>query len=533
MKTFFTRNKKTLVSVGLGIMLALGLNMGQTMITDAALQIQALNAVPFNNSSNLASKIGSLTVGSVNPTGWLAGGLGSNQKCINDDPNFFFDSDSESCLSVIGFANVGKLFAKTPAALGSKLFINNTGSSSSASPENTVVVGNNGSILVSGLGNYNNTGSFQANDTTSKRNVCATSDGTLRTCPADGGPSPVNGACGLSHTGTFENAPTTRLCSSGTASTVTDNSGGTRNAGNHDYTWTCSGSNGGSVASCYADQTPADPNPEYAWDVSTYGACQGSSGGSCSGTPTGGQGAKIDWNGNPFEWIDGIVYKADNNGNPDNVTGCAGPNDNYDMSAGKNLDYNAAIGGQACIIQSPPYTWAQLLYEPSKATGKWEQLNVTPGTGGDRVNPGNNNTPGWINAVNNLNASPLYQQGQVLRSYCSYDGSTANAQQDCGPGGSVGIWVNMNNYCSPVSHTTIPTAPNYAGEEICYKSSGGSCNGTTQSSCTSVGGCNWTGGTTGTQTRTVQCKRIDVTPNQNVADSFCPSPKPSTQQSCN
>ncbi|HOS88135.1 MAG TPA: hypothetical protein PLG37_01500, partial [Candidatus Pacearchaeota archaeon] len=57
----------------------------------------------------------------------------------------------------------------------------------------------------------------------------------------------ANGSCGTSNGGTFSSAPTTNLCSAGTASSVTTNS--------TTYTWTCAGAYGGTTASCSANRT--------------------------------------------------------------------------------------------------------------------------------------------------------------------------------------------------------------------------------------------------------------------------------------
>lgn len=54
----------------------------------------------------------------------------------------------------------------------------------------------------------------------------------------------VNGACGSAAGGSYENPPTTNLCSAGSASAVAD--GGTT------WNWTCNGSGGGTNASCDA-----------------------------------------------------------------------------------------------------------------------------------------------------------------------------------------------------------------------------------------------------------------------------------------
>jgi hypothetical protein len=59
----------------------------------------------------------------------------------------------------------------------------------------------------------------------------------------------VNGACGSANTGTTSTPPTTGLCSAGTATSLNNAAG--------NFTWTCTGSNGGSNASCSSTVTPA------------------------------------------------------------------------------------------------------------------------------------------------------------------------------------------------------------------------------------------------------------------------------------
>jgi hypothetical protein len=56
--------------------------------------------------------------------------------------------------------------------------------------------------------------------------------------------NPVNGVCGTSSGGSFTTAPTTNLCSAGTATGVN---------GSGPWTWSCTGSNGGSTANCSAN----------------------------------------------------------------------------------------------------------------------------------------------------------------------------------------------------------------------------------------------------------------------------------------
>lgn len=62
----------------------------------------------------------------------------------------------------------------------------------------------------------------------------------------------VNGACGSSNGGTFATAPTSGLCTTGTASTVTESS---------TWNWSCQGSNGGSNATCSANKSVVTNKP--------------------------------------------------------------------------------------------------------------------------------------------------------------------------------------------------------------------------------------------------------------------------------
>jgi hypothetical protein len=59
--------------------------------------------------------------------------------------------------------------------------------------------------------------------------------------------TPVNGSCGTATNQSFTSAPTTGLCTLGTANRVT--------TGTSTFTWTCAGTNGGNPANCSALQT--------------------------------------------------------------------------------------------------------------------------------------------------------------------------------------------------------------------------------------------------------------------------------------
>ncbi|HXX58620.1 MAG TPA: hypothetical protein VEI96_11515 [Thermodesulfovibrionales bacterium] len=74
---------------------------------------------------------------------------------------------------------------------------------------------------------------------------CKSQDKLLAvTCNAtQGTPTPINGDCGTANGATLSSAPTSGLCSVGTATTVN---------GTGPWTWTCQGSNGGNNDSCTA-----------------------------------------------------------------------------------------------------------------------------------------------------------------------------------------------------------------------------------------------------------------------------------------
>ena len=57
-------------------------------------------------------------------------------------------------------------------------------------------------------------------------------------------PGPINGNCGSANGGTFTTVPTANLCSAGTASAV---------SGSGPWTWSCTGSSGGTTANCSAN----------------------------------------------------------------------------------------------------------------------------------------------------------------------------------------------------------------------------------------------------------------------------------------
>lgn len=99
-------------------------------------------------------------------------------------------------------------------------------------------------------------------------------------------PPPVNGSCGSSAYQSFTSTPTNNLCSSGIPNAVN------LNTGNNRYTWQCSGTFGGSNASCFAyykadaQCVQGSPSPYNPGEISN----------SCNpGTPSNGYISGNDW----------------------------------------------------------------------------------------------------------------------------------------------------------------------------------------------------------------------------------------------
>jgi hypothetical protein len=103
---------------------------------------------------------------------------------------------------------------------------------------------------------------------TSPANCTATTWSFYATLATSSTPTPVNGACGSANGGTVSAKPTANLCIAGTASAV---------GGSGPWSWSCSGSNGGSAATCSATVASAPP---------VNGGCGSSNGASLSSAPT-------------------------------------------------------------------------------------------------------------------------------------------------------------------------------------------------------------------------------------------------------
>jgi hypothetical protein len=155
-------------------------------------------------------------------------------------------------LIVFGPAHAQKNPKRVFGACGSS----NGGSSTSAPTTNLCSAGTATAVIGSGPWTWNCVGS---------------KGGTTATCSAQlASPSPlppVNGQCGPANGVAVNTAPTTNLCTAGTASAV---------SGSGPWNWTCAGSNGGSTAVCWAPSSSA-----------VNGACGSSNGASLKSAPTG------------------------------------------------------------------------------------------------------------------------------------------------------------------------------------------------------------------------------------------------------
>jgi parallel beta-helix repeat protein len=149
----------------------------------------------------------------------------------------------------------------------------------------------------------------------------------------------VNGVCGSADGVSTTNAPTTNLCSAGTATAVTDIGS---------WTWSCSGSNGGSTASCSAP-------------VSSSGSGSGSSSGSASGS-----GGSAQDPGPSASLFNSPYYQC---------------RANYYVSNSGSDSNNGSNGAP----------WATLQHADSMNVGAGACINVAPGTyDGVTVNNGGN-----------------------------------------------------------------------------------------------------------------------------------------------
>lgn len=265
----------------------------------------------------------------------------------------------------------------------------------------------------------------------------------------------------------------------------------------------------------------------YTWELGELGDCIGDSVASCSGTPSGGgTETKLDWKGEPFEWTDGNLHQVISP-----IAAFCG--DNNDLLVGEHVHANGGTNSTACIIGPLGEFPAGIMYEVSVARNSWDRHTV--------------DSNGTITAVQ-TNYAPAYgpENGIVYRSRCDMNNNgtwTDDTLSGVCSNDNTAEWEDTGISCSPVTDVGLlpmPTGINQLStvvngtDVICYAPATGtsSCNGTTESSCETVSGCNWNEASSiGTQTQSYLCK--DSSGNT-VADLFCidsigPEPEANTQ----
>ncbi|MCI5051452.1 MAG: hypothetical protein MRY57_04030 [Candidatus Pacebacteria bacterium] len=344
--------------------------------------------------------------------------------------------------------------------------------------------------------------------------------------------SPV---CGSANGTTGPQPSGDSLCSVGTATQVYPSAGAPGFPTT--YTWSCN--SGAETVSC-SSQSPVN-NDTFDWDIGDWGTCSGGlqSSGSCSGTPTGGQGGKIDWNGNPFNWTDGYVYNTQtiNDYCPhlidaDMANGATNAQPISTNGGGGSGSATACIAAQGAEFPTPH------VYEISEDGTRWNRHHVSDGSYYSNGYDGARVYAAGSVYRSDYGYAPARENGRRFRGSCQDTaGQNQNTSYICA--NDDGEWVGMNEWCSPITHTSLPANPGFndpnGTQSICVLSgpSNGSCSGGSQSTCESVAGCNWNAGSGGssggTQSRSVVCRDQN---GQLAPDSSCPPPKPDTTQSC-
>jgi uncharacterized repeat protein (TIGR03803 family) len=152
---------------------------------------------------------------------------------------------------------------------------------------------------------------------------------------------PVNGVCESSNGNTFTSAPTTNLCSSGTATTVN---------GTGPWNWTCTGSNGGTSANCSANVQPTPVN----------GACGSASGQGFSAVPisnlcSAGSTSVVTGTG-PWNWTCTGLYGGSNISCSANLDGACGSANNESFLKPPTSNFCSA-GKASAITGKGPWNW--------------------------------------------------------------------------------------------------------------------------------------------------------------------------------
>jgi hypothetical protein len=153
----------------------------------------------------------------------------------------------------------------------------------------------------------------------------------------------VNGACGSSNGADLTSAPTTNLCSAGTASSV---------AGAGPWSWTCAGSNGGTTASCSAN-------------LLINGACGSANGAAVTSAPTAnlcsaGVASAVTGSG-PWDWTcagisGGTTASCSAPLKSSVVNGACGSSNGADLTSAPTANL-CSTGTASAVTGSGPWDW--------------------------------------------------------------------------------------------------------------------------------------------------------------------------------
>jgi len=196
------------------------------------------------------------------------------------------------------------------------------------------------------------TPSFPAQGGSTSWTCVGQNGGTTASCSASRNNAPVNGVCGTSNNSNFYSAPSTNLCSVGTASSV---------SGEGPWSWTCAGIYSGTTASCTANK-------------SVDGVCGSSNGATLSSPPTtnlcsvGTASASGSWSWTCSSLNGGTVASCSANYQAPSYTMCSGAHTAADCSSAGGGLYNTGscyicqFSGSSCASG-----WSDYGYSSSNA----------------------------------------------------------------------------------------------------------------------------------------------------------------------
>ncbi len=262
-----------------------------------------------------------------------------------------------------------------------------------------------------------------------------------------------NGSCGSSNGGTFSLAPTTNLCATGTASTVT---------GNGLWIWNCVGTNNGITASCSASIAAADAIPVALLPQTGQTVCYDAAG--TTVTCTGGQDGELQTG---LAWPTPRFVDNGDKTQTDKLTGLIWSKDANPAAATKTwqqaLDYIKTLNSQNYLGHND-----------------WRLPNINELA--SLVNKGQSNTSTWLNGQGFLNVQSSYywssSSGSIGTNYAWYVDVNSGFVGNINRSLNFYVWPVRTGQSGLFGNLTLPRT----GQTTCYSDSGAtiSCSGTGQ-----------------------------------------------------